>query len=401
MAFRVNKIVWQLLRRNISQSQMIGYAVANLVGLIIVLTAIQFYQDVKSMQGNDDAFISARYIVISKRVQGLGSLLGPRAEFSQEEVSEIAAQPWAEEVGTFTASAFSVYASVELASKYMSTALFFESIPDEFFDVKPSDWTFDPAGSTTIPIIIPKDYLALYNFGFAASKGLPQISEEMVQMIPINIRIGDNFRHQAFTGRIVGFSSRLNTIAVPKSFMQWANAQYATTPIAMPSRLIVKAHDPGDKAMIDYIENHEYEIAGNALNSGKIMAMLSLVTVIVVVVGIVISLLAFFILLLSIHLLLQKNREKLRNLMLLGYTSAEVARYYHLLVASINATVLIVALIVVSVVRLWWLNILQTIGEPQSGMTLTIMLSILAMILITAFNLNSISRHTRDTLSKK
>ena len=193
----------------------------------------------------------------------------------------------------------------------------------------------------------------------------------------------------------------MNTIAVPESFMQWANAQYATTPIAMPSRLIVKAHDPGDKAMIDYIENHEYEIAGNALNSGKIMAMLSLVTVIVVVVGIVISLLAFFILLLSIHLLLQKNREKLRNLMLLGYTSAEVARYYHLLVASINATVLIVALIVVSVVRLWWLNILQTIGEPQSGMTLTIMLSILAMILITAFNLNSISRHTRDTLSRK
>ena len=129
--------------------------------------------------------------------------------------------------------------------------------------------------------------------------------------------------------------------------------------------------------------------------------MLSLVTVIVVVVGIVISLLAFFILLLSIHLLLQKNREKLRNLMLLGYTSAEVARYYHLLVASINATVLIVALIVVSVVRLWWLNILQTIGEPQGGMSLTIILSILAMILITAFNLNSISRHTRDTLSRK
>lgn len=87
--------------------------------------------------------------------------------------------------------------------------------------------------------------------------------------------------------------------------------------------------------------------------------------------------------------------------MLLGYTSAEVARYYHLLVASINATVLIVALIVVSVVRLWWLNILQTIGEPQSGMSLTIMLSILAMILITAFNLNSISQHTRDTLSRK
>lgn len=38
----IKNIVWQLLRRNISVGQLAGYAVANLVGLAIVLTAVQF-----------------------------------------------------------------------------------------------------------------------------------------------------------------------------------------------------------------------------------------------------------------------------------------------------------------------------------------------------------------------
>ena len=42
-------IVWRLLKRNISAGQLIGYAVANFVGLSIVLTAIQFYRDVTAV----------------------------------------------------------------------------------------------------------------------------------------------------------------------------------------------------------------------------------------------------------------------------------------------------------------------------------------------------------------
>lgn len=33
--------VWHLLRRNISKAQLIGYSVANLIGLCIVISAIQ------------------------------------------------------------------------------------------------------------------------------------------------------------------------------------------------------------------------------------------------------------------------------------------------------------------------------------------------------------------------
>ena len=50
-------IVWQLLRRNISVAQLAGYAIANLVGLAIVLTAVQFYRDVTEVWNSEDSFI--------------------------------------------------------------------------------------------------------------------------------------------------------------------------------------------------------------------------------------------------------------------------------------------------------------------------------------------------------
>lgn len=63
-------IVWRLLRKNISAAQIAGYAIANLVGLSIVLTAIQFYRDVNSLWSKEDSFISKDYMIISKKYPG-------------------------------------------------------------------------------------------------------------------------------------------------------------------------------------------------------------------------------------------------------------------------------------------------------------------------------------------
>ena len=65
----------RLLRRNISAGQIAGYAVANLVGLLIVLTAIQFYRDVTSVSQAEDSFVSDDYLIISKRVEGVQGLV--------------------------------------------------------------------------------------------------------------------------------------------------------------------------------------------------------------------------------------------------------------------------------------------------------------------------------------
>ena len=353
--------VWRLLRHNISAGQIAGYAVANLVGLAIVLTAMQFYRDVSSVWDDDDSFISNDYLILSKRGEGVSGLFGPAlgdggsaTRFSDEEIADIASRPWASNVGKFSSAAFNVYAKIDFGGSSMGSALFLESIPDEFFDVTPKGWSYEPGRSPYVPVILSKDYLSLYNFGFATSRGMPQVSEEVIGMVPLKLSLSGNGRQEWVDARIVGFSSRLNTIAVPEEFMQWANGEFSETPAEAPSRLIVMLDKPGDPQVESYLEEHGYETAGDRADNGKAAFFLSIVTTVVIGVGLIISVLAFFILMLSIYLLLQKNRVKIHDLMQLGYSPAQVSRHYHLIVICVNAAVLVAALVVMWAASAWW-----------------------------------------------
>lgn len=393
-------IVWRLLRRNISAGQIAGYAVANLVGLAIVLTAIQFYRDVTSVWDDEDSFISRDYVIISKKVSGLGgftggSPAGASTRFSEEEIADIASRPWARKVGRFSSAAFNVYAKVSFGGSSMGSDLFLESIPDDFFDVSPDDWGYIPGRSDFVPVILSKDYLSLYNFGFATSRGMPQVSEEVIGMVPLQLSLSGNGRQQWVNARIVGFSSRLNTIAVPEEFMEWANREFSAAPSESPSRLIVMLDKPGDPEVESYLEDHDYETAGDRAANGKAAYFLSVVTSIVIAVGLVISLLAFFILLLSIYLLLQKNREKIHELMQLGYSPSQVARHYHIIIICVNLAVLVAAVAVMLIASRSWSEPLSTLGVDSSAPWLTIAIGLGLILLITLGNLIAVSRAVR------
>lgn len=395
-------VVWRLLRRNISAGQLIGYALANFVGLSIVLTAIQFYRDVSTVWDEEDSFISRDYLIISKTVEGvgLGSAAAESNSFSAAERADIASQPWARRVGEFTAADFNVAASVSMGGRSMSTFLFLESIPDDFFDVEPRGWSdFDPErADAVVPIVISKDYLTLYNFGFASSRGLPQVSEAMIGLVPLRLSLSGNGRQQYFDARIVGFSSRLNTIAVPGRFMEWANGRFAERELPPPSRLIIEVSRPGDPAIADYLAAHRYESAGDKVDNAKTARFLAVVTAVVIGVGAVISILAFFILLLSIYLLLQKNRSKIRDLILLGYRPAAVATHYYIIVGWINLAVLVASVSVMLIGTWMWSGRLADLGIRGASVWPTVVVAVGAMALVTALNVAAISRNVRRTV---
>ena len=60
-------------------------------------------------------------------------------------------------------------------------------------------------------------------------------------------------------------------------------------------------------------------------------------------VGLFISILSFYILMLSIFLLLQKNTGKLENLLLIGYSPNRVALPYNILTTGLNLLVLVLS----------------------------------------------------------
>ena len=352
-------MVWKLLRQHISIPQFTGFFLANWVGMVIVLLGIQFYKDVLPVFTQGDSFIKKDFLIVSKKVSTIGSFVGKSSTFSEADCSDIGSQPFTKSVGAFLPTQFKVSASLGMQGIHLATDLFFESVPDRFVDIRLDKWHFRP-GDEEIPIILPRNYLNLYNFGFAQSRNLPQLSEGMMGMVALDVRLRGKGEVRRMKGRIVGFSNRLNTLLVPEAFMQWANATFGEGEPVRPSRLIVEVDNPTDDRIAKYFRRKGYDAEGDKLDAGKTTWFLKLIVGIVLSVGLLISCLSFYILMLSIYLLLQKNTTKLENLLLIGFSPARVALPYQLLTVVLNGGVLALALGVVRIVRSGYL---EAIGE--------------------------------------
>lgn len=380
-------LVSKLLRKNISSAQILGYALANLVGLSIIMTALQFYADANSVINGEEKLVASDYIIVSKSVSPLG---GGNLEFSKAEINEIASQPWATDLAQFTSSQYNVNASIDMAGRGMSTSLFFESVPDRFIDLSKSSWKYVD-GDENVPIILPKDYLSLYNFGFASSHGLPTISEEMIGLIPIRLSLSGNGIQKYFSGHIIGFSSRINTILVPENFINYTNSIFAESNTA-PSRIIIEVSNPGDPAVNTFLSEHNYDTGAGNNDNSRLNFFLTMITGIVVTIGGIISLLSLFILLLSLHLLLQKNYDKIHSLMMLGYKPGYISRVYRKIVITTNVIVLLLATAISISASHYWTKLFDTLNITPQPKTTTIIIGALIIFGITLINIMTINR---------
>ena len=384
------KIVWKLLRQHLSIGQFAGFFLANLVGMIIVLFSLQFYKDVAPFFSGNDNLLKSEYLILSKKISTLGSITGQSTQFSEADLEEIKEQSFVKNIGEFTSSQYHVSAGINMAGQQMrlSTQMFFESVPDAFVDIKStSDWHFDERDDL-IPIILPKNYLNLYNYGFAQSRSLPQLSEGILGLIGIDIHISGNGQNHDFKGNIVGFSNRLNTILVPESFMKWSNKIYGDGRTSTASRIIIEVDNPADDNIVQFLQKKGYETEGDKLNAGKTNYFLKIITGLVIGIGLIISILSFFVLMLSIYLLLQKNTQKLENLLLIGYSPAQVSRPYQLLTIGLNSCVLIISLAIIFFAREYYIALLNKMWPSFEGENIFISTAtgILLFLAISIFN---------------
>lgn len=393
-------LIWKLLRRHISVGQLAGFFLADLVGTVIVLCGIQIYSDMAPMLSGSDGLLGNDYIVISKPVKQLGSLMGRSAAyFSESDIDDLKAQPFARNVGEFRSSQYGVYLGLP---GVFATDMFFESVPDRFIDVTTDEWRFD-LSKRDIPIILPRNYLNLYNFGFAQTKGLPQLSEGVSQSISFDIELSGSGRTEHFKGHVAGFSDRLNTVLVPESFMEWANDRFAPSKSALASRLIVEVENPADESIAAYLQQRGYEVENNAADNSKIGFLLKIVVSVVMAIGLIISILAIYILTLSIYLLLQKNTDKLENLSLLGYSARRIAAPYSRLTVTLNVAIMLLAIAAVYFVReAYMTRVAATLGgASQTGFLPTIIAGALLTAVVVTFDSIVIRRKINSIASKR
>ena len=396
-------LVWKLLRQHISIPQFAGFAFANLFGMLIVLFGFQFYQDVLPVFTQQDSFMKADYLIMSKKI-GMGNTISGRTNtFSGSEIDDVSSQKFVKKVGKFTSTEYKVDASMGVNGvNVLNSELFFESVPDGFVDVPLKDWKYEP-GSKEVPIILPRTYINMYNFGFAQSHSLPKISDGLVGMIDFEIFIQAGGKKEQFKGKVIGFSSRLNTILVPQAFMDWSNHEFAPEDHSDPTRLIVEVGNPADENISQYLDENGYEVETDKLDAEKTTYFLRMMVTMVMVVGLVISILSFYILMLSIYLLVQKNSSKFENLLLIGYSPANVSKPYQLLTMGLNIVVLIVAWVVLFFLRSYYMDFIETLFPDidEGSMLPAILLGLVLFFIVSVLNIIAIRRKVMKIWNRK
>lgn len=391
-------MIWKLLRQHISILQFSGFFFANIFGLFIVLFGYQFYNDVLPVFTAGDSFMKADYIVLSKKIGAAGTFSGNTKTFSNEEYERLAEQKFVSKIGKFTSTEYRVDASMSVGgANLFNTELFFESVPDEFVDIPMDKWKYDPR-THVVPIILPRSYITMYNFGFAQSHSLPKISDGVMGMVDFNLFIRGNGHSDQYKGKIVAFSNRLNTILVPQDFMDWSNKRYAPDSETLSTRLILEVSNPADDGLTKYAEQNGYDLSDNNLDTGKTTYFLRMLVFMVITVGVIISVMSFFMLILSIYLLVQKNVSKLENLLLIGYSSANIAKPYQSLAVSLNFVALIVVWIILYFIRSYYMDVLMTLFPGVSDGTLlySVVLGVILFVVISLINIIVIRRKINE-----
>ena len=373
----------KLQRKTLIPSQMAAYTLSLLVGATIALLSLQLYADLKPLLNSQTDVFRAHTVTVSKTVTAVKTARKKGIYFTDKELQRLKQQEFVKEVAQFNNSTFNVSAAISFGGQQMSTDLFFESVPDGYVDIQSDDWRWDST-SNFLPIVIPEDYLNLYNFGFAESQSLPVVAPGLLSQVTFNVFVEGNGKRKVYNSRIVGLSSKINSILVPEDFLLWANREFGAADDKGSSRLLVEFSDASDERIAEYFKANGLNINKAELESSKMAFFFRLAMGFVMAIAVVIILLSIALIVMSMNLIVHRNREMFINLRNIGYSAGTMSRFYKIVTSLLTVGVIVLSAVIVVWIRSYYLARLSTIFNAGGTLAPTIIgsLSLAALLLV-------------------
>ncbi|WP_298513992.1 hypothetical protein [uncultured Kordia sp.] len=356
-------MIGNLLHKQIHFSQLLFFALTSSLGLGILLVVFQLFIDTQSLFNSSSDLLSNQTVIISKEI-------GRDNAFTKEEIEILKQQEFVKKVGGFTNGTYRVKGSVALMGMGgISTDMFLESVSDRFIDVQNENWKWTPS-SRKVPIIIPKNYIDLYNYGFAPGAGLPQIDTNIIREIPIELNLIGTSERRIYNAYILATSEKINTILVPKSFLDYTNNLLSPDKEVNISRVIMEVTNPSDPKLLDFLEKNKYQYFQSELLSSRISYFLQLVLSIVLGIGILITILSITLVITNINLLILKNKQTICQLYFLGFSRKQIAAVYHKISYKILAVSISFAFILVVICKFSFAPFFDNLGVKTNAYSL-------------------------------
>ena len=297
-------------------SRLVSYAGLG-IGVVLLLCSVQMYININQLLKDRNPRKSGYdYIAITKKITN--DNIAEDHSFSAADLEELKNQETIENATPLLANKFMVSATGG-ASLPFSTDIFLEAIDNDFIDTVPASFTWKE-GQEIVPIIISSDYLELYNTVFAPSRGLPQISESSMSALLVQLECTGVYGTKVFRGNIVAQSDRINSVLVPKNFLEWANKNIANISAGNPSRVYVKTTDANNVDFLNYIQEKNYQVNKDKTKFGRVKQILQAVVSGLAGFSILVILLAMMLFSFYLQLMVARSKDNLQLLLTLGYS---------------------------------------------------------------------------------
>lgn len=314
-------------------------------GVLLLLVSIQMFINLDQLlhkvntRKNGFDFIS-----ITKKINDENQAV--KNVFTSEEINELKSKPFVDGVAPLIANEFRVHVE---ASGIFGTDLFLETLENEFIDTLPSNFQWQQ-GQMDVPLIVSSDFLEAYNV-FAPGNGLPQMSAETVERLPITIQCTGKGKQFNFTGHIVAFSDRINSVLVPKSFLDWANENLGETSEHGATRLYIKTKDANNPDFLSYLDQKNYLVNKDKTRLGRTKQTLQAVFSGLGIFGLLVVVMALMLFSFYLQLLIARSKESLQLLLLIGYSpgwlSKKVARQF----VPVSVFIVLIALVLTQLLQ--------------------------------------------------
>jgi hypothetical protein len=360
------------------------------IGVLILLSSMQMFINInQALKENSPRKNGFDFISVTKTVTNEN--MGKDNTFKEDELNALKRLPEIDDAAPLLSNQFRVKASAGNIIPF-TTDLFLESIENEFIDTVPPGFTWRP-GQLEVPIIFSSDFLEIYNV-FAPSQDLPQLSDKTISSVNIFLECYGPKGLQYFKGNIIALSDRINSVLVPKSFMDWANKNFGGVEKVNPARIYIKTKDANNPKLLSYMQQKGYHLNKDKTKFGRIKKVLQNIVSALGVFGILVIVLALMLFSFYLQLMIARSRDNLQLLLTLGYSPGWLSKAVAKTWIPVYIIVIITAVVITAIVNYLFVKISFV---EKSDLSLFIHWS----VIITAIILLTLSVFSNYNLVKK
>jgi len=319
-------IIRRLFFANQNKLQLFFAILGIFIGTTFLLLSVHYLIKVISF-GEKMESLSKNVIIVQKKIE-TESLLGlARNDLSDVLLNDLSNQLFVQSIEPIISNNFDVvFQTNDPNVPYFRSDIFIQTIDSSFLDIKLKKWSWQ-LNDQYVPIIIPRDFLVMLN-AFMNANGMPQFSEELAMQVKFKLNLKQNNKKQSFDAKIVGFTSEIPAIVVPKSFMEYGKINFAQHKQAPITQVMIMTDKKKFGKIEKYLNEHGLEAKQSNLIIGRLKSTFIVFVSIITTLSLIAVLLSVLVSVQYIQLLISNNLYKIKTLILIGYTQKSIKNVF-------------------------------------------------------------------------